>query len=404
MTASNTATAAGTAPPELSVDPFDLEILADPYPYYDRLRDIAPVVRNTVYDVYTVTRHAETQAVYADWQSFTSTHGVGMSDVTKPGAWRPAGPIVEADPPDHTKVRGVLNKILSPLVIRGWRESFEREGAALVDRLLQQDTFDGVRDVAETFVLNVFPRALGVEIDREQAIAVGDLNFNQLGPNNSLVQESLAKVAPHLDWWQRSMQRESMIPGGFGEQIFKAEEAGDLKPGTSSGLMMSFLRGGMDTTISGIGSTLWLLATHPDQWDLVHGDPSRVRAAFEETIRFESPIQTNFRTTTRPVELAGFRLEAGMKVQLLPGCANRDPLKWPDADRFDITRSAQGHVALGHGIHVCIGQMIARLEAESVLKPLAERVRKLELAGPVRHRPNNSLRTLESLPLRVTLA
>jgi len=130
--------------------------------------------------------------------------------------------------------------------------------------------------------------------------------------------------------------------------------------------------------------------------------PSLARFVFDEALRYESPVQTFFRTTTREVEVSGVRIPEGEKVLLFLGAANRDPRKWgPDADRMDITRKAAGHVAFGMGIHQCIGQPIARLEAELVLTALAERVERLEAAGDPVPKLNNTLKGWASVPVRV---
>lgn len=390
--------------PVMDFEFWEEETLRSPYALFETLRELGPAVYVPRYDLYMVPRHADVQTVLHDWQRFTSTGGAGLSDIRKPGAWRAAGPIVEADPPNHTQVRTIMNRIISPVVVRGWRETFMREGEAIVDAALAKGTFDAVRDIAEAYVFKVFPAALGVDITRDQAIIVGDMNFNALGPQNAMYKKSVEEVAPIMDWWQKSLTRDALLPGGWGEQIFQAEDNGEVPNGTASGLMMSLLRGGMDTTVSAIGSALWLLATNEDQWEALRADPSLARGAFEETIRLEAPIQSFFRTTTGPTELSGARLEGDKKVQVLPGSANRDPRKWENPDRFDIRRNASGHVALGHGVHNCVGQMIARLEAEAVLKPFAEKVRRIELVEEPRHRPNNSLRTLDGLHLNVTLS
>lgn len=389
--------------PVFDLDPFSPELLRQPYDYHRAVRALGPIVHIAHHDFYALPNYTEARAVLEDWNTFTTTSGAGLSNIRKPGAWRPASPIVEVDPPEHTGVRSVLNRILSPAVVRSWGERFKLEGEKLIERVVAQKTFDAVAEVAEAFVYDIFPKVLGVQINRDQAVAVGDLNFNAIGPKNAYFEASMAQVEPLLPWWQKTMQRESMIPGGFGERIFQAEEAGELMPGTSSGLIMSFLRGGMDTTVSAIGSSIWLFATNKDQWELLRREPNRVRAAFDETIRIESPVQTLFRTTTRKTELAGFSIEADTKIGILFGAANRDPSHWDQPDRFDILRRPGGHLALGYGIHSCIGQMVARLEFESVLAPLVKRAARIDLAGdePPAHRPNNILRTLQRLPVRI---
>ncbi|HEY6456823.1 MAG TPA: cytochrome P450, partial [Steroidobacteraceae bacterium] len=146
---------------------------------------------------------------------------------------------------------------------------------------------------------------------------------------------------------------------------------------------------------------VYCLARFPEQWDKLRANPALARGAFEEAIRFESPVQTFFRTTTCPTEFGGVQLQAERKVLLFLGSTNRDPRRWPNPDTYEIERNALGHVGFGAGIHVCVGQLLARLEGEVVLQALARRVRKLELAGPPVRRCNSTLRGLKHLPLRV---
>jgi 4-methoxybenzoate monooxygenase (O-demethylating) len=200
------------------------------------------------------------------------------------------------------------------------------------------------------------------------------------------------------------MKREAMEPGGFGDGLYQAADRGELDPNLAPLLVRSFLRGGLDSTSSAISAALWYLAKDPAQWALLRADPNRARAAFEEAIRLETPIQNVCRQTMRPVEIDGVQIEQDRKILILLGSANRDPDFWELADEYDLTRSTLGHLALGNGIHACIGQMIARLEGEAVLTAAARLIDKLEIAGEPTRRLNNNLRSLKTLPLRVKAA
>src|SRR5262249_31111669 len=158
---------------------------------------------------------------------------------------------------------------------------------------------------------------------------------------------------------------------------------------------------GLDTTVVGLGNALFCFAQHPEQWQRLRQDPSLARAAFEEVLRYESPVQTFFRTTTRPVDVAGVHLDEGEKVLVFLAAANRDPRRWEHPDRFDISRRASGHLAFGVGIHGCVGMAVARLEAEILLSLLARKVETIEPDGPPERRFNNTLRGLARLPIRV---
>ena len=146
-------------------------------------------------------------------------------------------------------------------------------------------------------------------------------------------------------------------------------------------LVRSFLSAGVDTTINGIGNALYSLAHHPDQYAKLRADLSLARPAFEEALRWESTVQTFFRTAAHDCEIAGFPVQKNRKVLCLLASANRDPRKWPEPDEYRIERRPSGHMALGSGIHGCVGQAVARLEGEVVLTALAKRVKRIEVVG-----------------------
>lgn len=397
-----TATLSVPDAPVLDEDPFSDANIADPYPLFDRMREMAPAVYVAPHGYYAVTRHAEAGIVASDFERFTVEGGVGMSDIRKPGAWRTRSPISEIDPPEHTRVRAALQRILSPLVVKSWKEKFAQRAEEIAEAAVARGRVDGVADITEAYVLEVFPAVLGIAVPPERIKLTGELNFNQLGPNNERVAQALERAAPIMDWYQQVLQREHTLPGGFAEKIYEAEDAGHFDKGTAPLHVRSFFRAGVDTTIAGIGSTLKLLAEHPDQFARVKANPALIKGAFEEALRLESPAQVMFRTTTGEVELGGVRLRADTKVGYHMGAANRDPRQWPDPARFDVTRQTAGvHRAFGMGAHVCIGQMISRLEAESILGALVRRVKRIEPAGASRWRPVNTLRTLDVLPLQL---
>ncbi len=392
------------AAPVLDADPFAPEVVIAPYAFHEQLRETGAVTYIEKYDSYAVGRYDEVKQVLGDWESFTSTAGAGLADIRKPGAWRQPGPLVEADPPSHTQIRGVVARIISPKIIKSWQQEYSAGAVDLVDRLCSLRDVNGAKDIAETFVMEVFPKSLGLEAHRENMVIVGDFNFNALGPKNALFEKSAAALAGISEWFEAMQGREGVAPGSFGDQVYQAEDEGQLDAGIARGLVRTVLRGGMDTTISGIGSALMLLAQRPDVWKTLRTDRSRLKLVFEETIRVETPIQTWFRTTTRPVDLGGYRLEADTKIQIFAGSANRDPRKWTNPDTFDLNRTPAGHLAFGHGIHLCVGQLIARMEAEILLGALLDKIETIELTGEPVYRPLNTLRTLDELPLRLTPA
>jgi len=391
--------------PVSSIDPFSHQFLHDPYPHHHAMREAGPVVWLQQYGIWAMARHQEVRDALSDWQTYCSSAGVGLSDFRKEPPWRPPSIILEADPPLHTRTRAVLTRILSPAAINILRDSFAREADALVDRLVESREFDGVADLAEAYPLKVFPDAVGLSEDgRENLMPYGTMVFNSFGPRNDLFDKAMANAGPVRDWIMSKCSRAALAPDGLGIQIFHAVDAGELSEAEAGMLVRSFLSAGIDTTVYGLGNALYCFASYPEQWKILRENPNLIRGSFEEVLRFEAPVQTFFRTTTRAVDVGGVAIGEGEKVLLFLAAANRDPRRWDNADTFDVRRRATGHMTFGTGIHGCVGQAVARLESEAIFGALARRVASFELTGKPERRLNNTLRGLDTLPLRIVPA
>jgi cytochrome P450 len=388
--------------PVSSVDPFSHGFLQDPYPHHQALREAGPVVWLEQYGIWTMARHEQVRDALTDYQTYCSSAGVGLSDFRKEPPWRPPSIILEADPPLHTRTRAVLTRILSPAAIKVLRETFAREAERLVARLVESREFDGIADLAEAYPLKVFPDAVGISDEgRENLLPYGSMVFNSFGPRNDLFNAAMANAGPVRDWIMSKCSRAALAPGGLGMQIFDAVDSGELSEDEAGMLVRSFLSAGIDTTVYGLGNALYCLARYPEQWQALRENPALIRGAFEEVLRFEAPVQSFFRTTTKAVEVSGVRLGDGEKVLLLFAAANRDPRRWDKPDSFDVRRRATGHMTFGTGIHGCVGQAVARLETEAILGALLRRVASIEMTAEPMRRLNNTLRGFDTLPLRV---
>jgi cytochrome P450 len=391
--------------PVSTIDPFSHGFLGDPYPHHEAMREAGPVVWLEQYGIWAMARHQEVRDALTDWETYCSGAGVGLSDFRKEPPWRPPSIILEADPPLHTRTRAVLTRILSPAAINVLRETFAREADALIDRLVEQREFDGVADLAEAYPLKVFPDAVGISGQgRENLMPYGTMVFNSFGPRNDLFDKAIANAGPVREWIMSNCSRAALAPDGLGIKIFHAVDAGELSEDEAGMLVRSFLSAGIDTTVYGFGNALYCFATNPEQWTVLRENPNLIRGSFEEVLRFESPVQTFFRTTTRDVQVGGVQIGDGEKVLLFLAAANRDPRRWERPDTFDVKRRAAGHMTFGTGIHGCVGQAVARLESEAIFGALAKRVVSFELTGKPERRLNNTLRGFDTLPLRVRAA
>jgi len=394
------------AAPILEVDPFSTAVLQNPYPFHEVLRETGAVVWLPAYGIFGVGRYADVRSILMDWRTFCSSAGVGLTNFRKETPWREPSVVVEADPPLHTRTRAVLTRILAPRELRKLEEVFEREAEHLVEYLLRVGEFDGIAELAEPFLVKVFSDAMGLQKEgrREHLLSYSNIGFNAFGPRNALFNDAIAGSARAVDWIMANCSRALLEPYGFGAQIYASVDTGELTEREAFLMVRGFLTAGMDTTIAGLGSALLCLARDPAQWEMLRQEPSLAQSAFEEALRVEAPIQTLFRTITRDVEIAGVMLPEGEKVLLSLGAGNRDPRKWQDPTRYDLTRRSGSHVGFGAGIHGCVGQIIARMESNAVLGALARRVRHISLAGEPEFRLNNTLRGLSRLPLRLRAA
>ena len=387
------------------IDPFCDAFLADPYPFHERLREAGAVVWLERYGIWASARHAEVQAALTNWQTFSSAAGVGIDDFRRSKPWRPPSLILEADPPLHTRSRAVMNRALSAKAMAGLRASFKEAAEHLADALVARRRVDAIADIAEAYPLSVFPKAVGLGPDGlDNLLPYGAMVFNAFGPRNKRFEEAMAEAAKVVGWINAQCAREALSPDGIGAAIWAAVDTGEVSREEAPVLVRSVLSAGLDTTIIGLGNGLYAFAANPAQWQALRDNPALLRPAFDEILRFESPVQTFFRTTTKPVELGGVALRQDAKILLFLSAANRDPRRWEEPERFDISRRATGHVAFGAGIHMCVGQMLARLESEMMLGALAARFSHIAIAGEPRRKLNNSLRQFASLPIALTPA
>jgi hypothetical protein len=261
---------------------------------------------------------------------------------------------------------------------------------------------DGVADIAQAFTLKVFPDAVGMpSANRHRFLEYGDMQLHSFVPPDWLDHDPYENLKEVAGWVLDNCKREALSGDGFGAVIYEAVDAGEITEVEAQNLVRSFLSAGVDNSISSFGNALWCYATYPEQWTKLRANPALLRNSYEEVLRFMGPLQFNFRTTTKETELSGAHLRQNEKVCVFIASANRDPRRWPDADRFDIERKTTGHMAFGTGIHGCVGQVLARLEGEALFSALTARVRGFELAGEPEPRLVNVVQSFTRLPIRL---
>ncbi|MGB1159906.1 MAG: cytochrome P450 [Alphaproteobacteria bacterium] len=385
------------------VDPYDEDILMDPVPFFTALRDKGGLVYIPRYEILACGRYDETREVFYDHKRFVSSRGVGMADFKLEEPWRPPSIVLEVDPPEHTHNRRVILRALSPAVVRQLEQDFADDAENLIDSVLAQGAIEAVTAIAEAFPTRVFPRAVGIkQPDSRKLVDYGAMVFNAVGPDNPLRQRIMAKAPDIVPWINEQCDRSRLTENGIGATIYAAADTGEIGEAEAGMLIRSLLSAGVDTTVSAIGSALWCLAKNPAQFALLKTDPEKLSVqAFEEALRFCTPVQAFFRTAGLDTTVGDVAIEEGSKILCVLGAANRDPRKFENPEDFDITRDTRGHLALGVGVHSCVGQIIARAEGRAILRALAQKVSAIEFAGDPVWRPNNSMRALDSLPLKL---
>jgi cytochrome P450 len=382
-------------------DLFADEVLTDPYGHYRALRDLGPVVWLEAHGMYAIPRYAEARAALIDAATFCSGQGVAMNDVMNGiGAGRS---VLMTDGELHDNGRRILARNITPRRLTAVDEQARALAGELLGQLVERGSFDAVADLARALPLKVVPDLVGwPEEGREHLLEWASATFNLLGPMNERTKQAVPAARAMFAFADELAAKENLVPGSVGASVIEAAATGELEPERVSPLLVGYLAPSLDTTISAIGSAVWLLATHPEQWAALRADPSLVPNAFNETLRLESPIRSFSRVTTASVDVGSVSIPAGARVVILYAAANRDERCFDRPDEFDVSRPNAGeHLGFGLGTHSCPGQGLAKIEAHALLKALADRVQSITLAGEPKRALNNLINAWGTLPVRV---
>jgi cytochrome P450 len=285
--------------------------------------------------------------------------------------------------------------------VRGLADLVRNRADALVAELLERRTFDLVTDLAQRYVTEVVGELIGLSGDRLARFGpAGPMFFDVAGPPGDLVYDAFPTA---LELLQEigSLTKADMTPGSMGWSLFEAEDRGEIPADSTTMLIWNYIGPAFDTTINGIGSTVWALARDPDQWKVLKDEPALIPSAFNEGLRMETPIAIWARGCRDGAEIDGVVIPPGSRMCVLLASANRDERHYPDPDHYDVRRDPHDHVAFGHGIHSCVGSSLARTEAHAVLSALVSQVMTLECGEPVRE-PHSTTRGLAGLPMQIS--
>jgi cytochrome P450 len=384
--------------PSSDVDLYSGQTLLDPYNEYRSLRDTGPVVWLQRLNVYAVTRYGDVRRVLRDANTFRSGDGVALNERANSAAQHMT---LTSDGEIHQRFRQVIGRPMTPKALSDLRPPLQAIADELADRLVARRTFDAVTDLAEVIPSGWVPDLLGWPVDgREHLLQWGADTFDVGGPPNERCHVAGPGSMEMLKYARRVAAEHRFPVGSMGAGVLAAAANGEIDVDQCPALLVDYLGPSLDTTISALGSAIWLFGNHPEQWDLLRKNPNRAHNAFNEVLRLESPLTGFTRVSSSDADIDGVTVPAGSRVLVLYASANRDERRWDRPDEFDISRDASGQVAFGHGVHACAGMGLARLEAAAVLAALVPRVRRFTV-GPSTRRPNNLIRAFASIPTTV---
>ena len=299
--------------PVWDVDPYDETILRNPYDYYAHLRELGDVVYIPRYSVLAVGRYATTHKVFSDHEHFVSSRGVGLNDFALGKPWRQPSIILEVDPPEHTRTRKVMARVLSPKIMKTLSNLFLDIAEQVVDDIISKGSIEVVSELAEVYPTSVFPKAVGMkDVNARYLVDYGAMVFNGTGPDNEIRRHSMAEAGQIVPWITSACARERLTGDGLGAMIYEAADNGDITHDEAAMLVRSFLSAGVDTTVTGIGSALWCLSQNPQEWEKLKADPGLCRPAFEEVLRYTSPVHTFCRTAGCDTQIGEFPVAEGL--------------------------------------------------------------------------------------------
>lgn len=363
----------------MDYNPFLAEVKANPYPYYAHLRREAPVYQVADAGFWAVSRYDDVLYVLRNPQLFSSTVLIAalLGDLNPVPE---AANLIASDPPVHTRLRKLVNRAFTPRLIAGLEPRLREITIDLLTRIAPQGKFDLVHELSTPLPVIVIAEMLGVEPDHRAEFKrwSDDIVHAANGVNGEEREQAQRSVAEFRAYFERAIESRRAEPRDdlISALVRAEEEAQMLTAAEILSLTTLLLIAGNETTTNLIGNAVLALLDHPDTLARVQHDPSLIPAVVEETLRYDGPVQGIFRQATQDVELSGTTIPAGSLVFPLFASADRDERKFPDPDRFDITRNTNDHIAFGFGIHFCLGAPLARLEAKVALEEMAARFRR----------------------------
>lgn len=350
-------------------DPYTPEVQADPFPFYDVLRRERPLYRDERNELWVLSRYRDVRAVLQDHETYAS--GPGVVKGWDPEQYVPI--ITNTDPPQHTRLRKALGPQFAAAKLAAVADRVRAIAAEVADGLVGRASADLIHDFAAQVPVRVISELTDVPLEDFGLFTEGVGAAMEEGLDS---EAGMAAFGRMIEYFERVVDERTARPGeDLISAVVTAEVDGEaLARNEQVGLAFVAVVGGIEATTFHLGNTCAALGLRPDVRAELAADRSLVPGAGEELLRYDSPVQADLRTLTRDVELHGERLEAGDRVMVLMGSANRDPEVFESPDVLDIRRSPNPHLAFMVGIHLCAGAALGRLESKVAIEELLARV------------------------------
>lgn len=393
-----------TAPTEVYYDPYDVELNADPYPMFKRIREEKPLYYNETHDFYALSRFADVNAALIDKDTFSSARGA-IIELIKANIEIPPGVLIFEDPPIHTMHRKLLSRMFTPRKISALEAKIREFCCQSLDPLIGSGKIDFIADLGAQMPMRTIGMLLGIPEEDQEAVRdfANDQMRTEEGKPMKASTEGMVSgelFEKYVDW--RTEHPSDDIISELLNVEFE-DETGTLRH-LSRDEILTYINvvsgAGNETTTRLIGWAGKVLAEHPDQRRELVQNPSLIPAAVEELLRFEPPAPHVARYVTRDIEYHGHTVPEGSAMMLLIGAANRDHRHFtPDGDVFDIHREGKPHLAFSVGTHFCMGSALARLEGRVALEEILKRFPEWEVdLSQAKLSPTSTVRGWETMP------
>jgi cytochrome P450 len=396
----------------IEFDPFSDAFFEGPFETYRWLRDHSPVYHHPEYGFWALSRFDDVAPAYKDVETYSSARGVTIEHFLDEKTREMIGPLIIAmDPPDHTRMRKLVNKVFTPRAVAALEDMIAETITGFADAHDPRE-FDIVTDFAALFPVEVISKMLGVPPEDRQAVRHRlDLALERRPGDFRTPPEGMeASIESGVYFYELLQQRRENPRDDMITRLSEVEverddgEVAKLSDIEITGFLSLLGGAGAETVTKLMASAVVLFDEHPDQWQMLVENRELVPGAIEEVLRFDGPVQYNLRYSMRDVTMHGVTIPKHSPVMLLTGSATRDERRFHEPDRFDITRSHGGHnLGFGYGAHSCLGAALARMESSVALNLLLDRMPTFSVdRSRLRRVSMTNVVGYSSVPVRVT--